>query len=535
MTDKDNNDRERDRGAPRAATRGGLSRPGAERRRSRPHQARGEPASGTRASVEASILETLSNIERPLTRGEFADIAEGFRQIAARLKPLSLESIDALAFDPRTHLFTALLRAGRLPAPDEADRAAQRKQMLAAVGDVWLAVGDEARADEVYEAAGRPERAIARLEREGDWREAAALAERVGGLEQAARILRAHGDKARALALFQQAGAKREALELALELGRHEEVRALAKEVDFKAVRALLFQHDMADLYLELVAEMGDWREVARLYEQAGQHEDAGRAYERAGIASKAIEAFRRAGLQDEVLRLVRGEAAARQQRGDLAGAGNFLCRFGLLDEAVELARAPRPELAFKWLERAGQIERARAFAAEMVEQLEARGEKLLIAIWLERSEEKARAAEVWRALGRFDEVLRIYAALCDWPRAAEAALAIGDFDRAADFHARAGLPIPEALVQNLHAASALTDPAKRVDDEEKAGGATPPAPVGDGADRAPDAPALRQDLARQAGDGASEGARGSDRDRPAPEPNPRGDAPRPTGGSSDN
>ena len=463
MTDKDI--RENSQGAPGAGEAGAgkkaVSHAQAHRRRFQPRHERGA-ALDSRASAEAFILEALSGIERPLTRGEFASVTAGFRQIAERLKPLRLPNIDALNFDARTHLFTALLRAGRLPVPSDADQAALRQQMLSAVGDVWLAVGDEARADEVYEAAGRPERAIARLEREGNWQQAVALAERAGSFRQAAQILAAHGDRARALERFQQAGEARSALELALELGRHDVVRALAKEVDFKAVRALLFQHDLADLYLELVAEMGDWREVARLYEQAGQHEDAARAYERAGIASKAIEAFRRARRQEDVLRLVRGEAAARQQKGDLAGAGNFLCRFGLLDEAVELARTPRPELAFKWLERAGQIERARAFAAEMVERLEARGDELLRAIWLERSDQKERAAQAWRALGKFDEALRIYAALSDWQQAAEVARAMGDVVRAADFYARAGCPIPEEVARSLSAASALTDPAKQ-------------------------------------------------------------------------
>ncbi|MDR0966906.1 MAG: hypothetical protein LBM75_10505 [Myxococcales bacterium] len=441
-----------------------------ERRRGQ-RSRRGEQASAsassstpppTMAGVETFILEALSALERPLTRGEFAEVGQGFQRIAARLEPLRLSSIDVLDFDARTHLLTALLRAGRLPSPaDDPDKLAARRDMLSAVGDTWLAVGDEARADKVYEAAGRPDRAIARLEREGQWREAAELAARAGNLKQAAQIFEAHGDKERAFALFQQAGEQRSALKLALELGRREEIRALAKSIDFKEVRALLFQHGLADLYLELVAEMGDWREVARLYEQAGQHGDAARAYERAGNVTKALDAFNRAGQQGEVQRLARQEAAAREQRGDLAGAGNVLCRFGLLDEAVALTRASRPELAFKWLERAGQLDRARAFAAEMVGRLDAQGDRLLCAIWLERSGDKARAAERWRALGKPEEALRLYTALCDWRSAAALTLEMGELHRAADFHARAGIALPDEVAQALlEAASTLTDPA---------------------------------------------------------------------------
>lgn len=414
------------------------------------------------AGVERFILEILSTMERSLTRGEFPAITEGFQKIADRLKPLRLANIDALEFDARTHLFTALLRAGRLsPAKDE-EGESLRREMLSSVGNTWLAVGDEVRADEVLDAAGRPERAMARLERSGEWQQAAELAERVGRFSQAAQILKAHGEKHRALELFLRAGERHEALRISLELGLHEKVRDLAREVDFKTVRALLFQNGMADLYLELVAEMGDWREVAHLYEQAGQHGDAAHAYERSGNLDKAVEAFRRAGQQDEVQRLARQAALLRQEKGDLAGAGNVLCRFGLIDEAIDLVSASRPELAFKWIERAGQIERARAFAEEMVERLDAGEEPLLCAIWLERSDQKARAAELWRSLGKPEEALRLYVSLCDWRHAAELAQELGDIGRATEFYARAGIAFneqssPEDQAPNIPLS--LTDP----------------------------------------------------------------------------
>ena len=441
------------------AARSATQKRGDHRQRAPRRQERTPSPMSSRAGAEAFVLETLSGIERPLTRGEFTAIAEGFGRIASRLQPLRLTTIDELDFDARTHLFTALLRAGRIAKPADEEQSQARLKMLSTVGDVWLAVGDESRADEVYEAAGRYDRAIDRLEREGDWRAAAELAERAGDLSRAARLKREHGDLEGALFLLQRANETREALDIAVTLGRTDAIRALAREVDFKEVKSLLFAHDMEALYLELAAELGDWREVGLLYEQAGQLADAAQAYERAGMKIKAFEAFRRAGRQDDAMRLVREEAARRQARGDLSGAGNFLCRYGLIDEAVAIVREKRPELAFKWLEHAGRLQEAQSLATEMVERSQARGERMLTAIWLERCDRREASAAVWREIGKFDEALRLYTALCDWRAAAEVSEAMGAHARAADFYARAGLPIPEVVARANDNSAPLTVP----------------------------------------------------------------------------
>ncbi len=446
------------------AARSASPKRGDHRQRAPRRQERAQSPATSRAGAEAFVLEALSGIERPLTRGEFAAVAEGFGQIAARLQPLRLTTIDELDFDARTHLFTALLRAGRLARPEDEEKAQARLKMLSAVGDVWLAVGDESRADEVYEAAGRHDRAIDRLEREGNWQAAAELAERSGDLARAARLRREHGDLAGALPLLRQGGQTREAFEVAVAIGCPDSIRALAPQVDFKEVKSLLFAHDLEALYLELAAELGDWREVAHLYEQAGQMADAAQAYERAGMKIKAFEAFRRAGRQDDAMRLVREEAARRQARGDLSGAGQFLCRYGLIDEAVAVVREKRPELAFKWLEHAGRIQEAQTLAAEMVARAQSRGERMLTAIWLERSDRREESAAVWRELGKFDEALRLYTALCDWRSAAEVSEAMGAHARAADFYARAGLPIPEGVARAVDNGAPLTVPTATVE-----------------------------------------------------------------------
>jgi len=441
------------------AARSAAPKRGDHRQRAPRRQERTPSPMSSRAGAEAFVLEALSGIERPLTRGEFTAIAEGFGRIASRLQPLRLTTIDELDFDARTHLFTALLRAGRIAKPADEEQSQARLKMLSTVGDVWLAVGDESRADEVYEAAGRYDRAIDRLEREGDWRAAAELAERAGDLSRAARLKREHGDLEGALFLLQRADETREAIEVAATLGRTDAIRAMAWGIHYKDLRAILFAHGLEELFLELAAELGDWREVGLLYEQAGQLADAAQAYERAGMKIKAFEAFRRAGRQDDAMRLVREEAARRQERGDLSGAGNFLCRYGLIDEAVAIVREKRPELAFKWLEHAGRLQEAQSLATEMVERSQARGERMLTAIWLERCDRREASAAVWREIGKFDEALRLYTALCDWRAAAEVSEAMGAHARAADFYARAGLPIPEGVARANDNSAPLTVP----------------------------------------------------------------------------
>ena len=137
----------------RHGRRGGFSRDGGR-------ECGGRQAPGGNGVI-GIIREALGPIEKSLTTADFERISGGLNRIAEALRPLHLKSADEIEdFDARTHLFTALLRAGRLaPGKDEAHEA-QRRDMLAAVGEVWLALGDEEKSDAVLEAAGRPERTI---------------------------------------------------------------------------------------------------------------------------------------------------------------------------------------------------------------------------------------------------------------------------------------------------------------------------------------------------------------------------------------
>ncbi|GEM_PF-1041697 len=426
----------------RHGRRGGFSRDGGRERG-------GRPAAGGNG-VTGIIREALGTIEKSLTTADFERISGGLNRIAEALRPLHLKSVDEIDdFDARTHLFTALLRAGRLaPGKDEAHEA-QRRDMLAAVGEVWLALGDEEKSDAVLEAAGRPERTILRLERTGHWQEAAERALQAGNLKQAAQILDAHGDKARAFELFRKIGTEpKDTLRLAAELGKTELLWELAQAVPSKAARAVLFQFGQEQLFLELAARRGEWHEVARLYEQAGQHADAAFAFERSGDIRRALECFRRGGRPEEAARLLRQEAARRMERGNVTGAGDLLRRQGMADEAVALVRETHPELAFKWLEHAGKRDRAREFAAEMVGRLSAGdGDPKQCAVWLERSGQKARAAEMWLQLGEPDSAMRNYEAAGEWKQALAIAVQKGDARRIQSICDRGGLPFPEGFV----------------------------------------------------------------------------------------
>ena len=401
------------------------------------------------SGVIGTIREALSAIEKGLTTADFGRIRGELSRVAQALRPLQLRSVDEIAdFDARTHLFTALLRAGRLAPGKDEPQEALRRDMLAAVGEVWLALGDEERSDAVMDAAGRPDQAILRLERNGQWQEAAERALKAGNLKQAAQILDAHGDKARAFELFRQIGTEpKDTLRLAAELGKTELLWELAQDVPTKAARAVLFQHGQEQLFMELAARRGEWHEVAKLYEQAGQLSDAARAFERSGDIRRALDCFKRSGCPEEAARLLRQEAARRMDNGDISGAGDLLRRQGMVAEAIALVRDTRPDLAFKWLEHAGKRDRAREFAAEMVGRLTAgEGEPRECAVWLERSGQKARAADLWLQLGETDNAIRNYEGAAEWSKALELALHKGDARRIQSICDRGHLPYPEGF-----------------------------------------------------------------------------------------
>src|SRR5690606_33213776 len=103
--------------------------PGRGRRDGRGPRGGGERQAGGQAGAEAAILAILKELEKPLTSGDFEKQVEHFGKVLERLEPLRLESIDQLEFDPKTRLFTALLRAGRQPQVEDAEREQKRKDL----------------------------------------------------------------------------------------------------------------------------------------------------------------------------------------------------------------------------------------------------------------------------------------------------------------------------------------------------------------------------------------------------------------------
>jgi tetratricopeptide (TPR) repeat protein len=425
----------------------GIEGRGARRRGPPRGRARhgGEPPPSRRAGAEAAILGALKEAERPLTTGDFKAQKVPFAKVLELLRSLRLGSIDELEFDARTRLFTALLRAGRQPPQEDAEKEARRRDILFTLGEIWRAVNDERRAALLFAASGRTAPAMKMLQEAGEWQEAASLAAREGRHAEAARILEQHKDYASALGEWRAAGEQRAALRVALLAGDVEAAREIAVALGPKVSRELLFRHNQADLYLDLLAGRGDWVEIGRLYERAEQWLDAAQAYERAGRTLKAAECLRKAGDLAGMERLVAAEAELRLARGDIPAAGDVLRWFGRHARAVEIARETRPDLAFQWLQQAGLDQQALGFALASARRARESGDLSEAARWLERAGDLPAAAQSWMEAGRPEDALRLYEQMGSWELAGEAALAAGQRDRAIELFRRAGVPEPDA------------------------------------------------------------------------------------------
>ncbi len=453
---------------------------------------RGSPG-GERASREAQLLGHLRDLEKPLTNGDYALQKTQLTLILDRLRPMRLPSIDALEFDARTRLFTALLRAGRQttaaapvpvpesmpdpvpePTPESAsegaetsnegaappapqkpavDREQLRRDVLGLVGDIWRALSDDRRAAMLYAAAGKTGPAMALLQGAGEWSEAAELLLREGKRAEAARLLEQKGEKERALAIHKECGDLRAWLRLALQLGKAEEAREAARRMPLSMAREQLLRASVAggaDLYMDLLAGRGEWLEIANLYRRSEQHADAAIAFERAGKLVRAADSFREAGDEANALRCARAEAEARAAAGDRVGAGELLRGYGDVEKAVELVLAPRPELAFRWLQDAKRDAEAVALAAEQAKASASQGKPGEAARWLERSGELPLAAESYEGAGRFADAARLFEQLGSWERAAECAAKAGERERALQLFRRAGVAEPEARAEAL-------------------------------------------------------------------------------------
>ena len=88
--------------------------------------------------------------------------------------------MNYLDFDPKTRLFTALLRAGRQQPVEDAESEQKRKDLQYLLGQIWRAVGDERRAALSFASSGRTEPAVKMLQKAGEWQEVAELPVELG-------------------------------------------------------------------------------------------------------------------------------------------------------------------------------------------------------------------------------------------------------------------------------------------------------------------------------------------------------------------
>jgi tetratricopeptide (TPR) repeat protein len=436
-------------GGARRDGRGGTGRPGRRDGRGGFGRERDRGAPG-RAGAESALLAILHELERPLTSGDFEAQKGHLTKLLEKLKPLRLSSIDALEFDARTRLFTALLRAGRQPEVQDAEKEARRKEVLGLLGEIWRALGDERRAGLLFAASGRSESAIQALEHSGEWQEVAGLHLKEGRALEAARLLEQKGEHAQALKAYKEAGDHRGWLRAALLSKDLEEVKRAAGALPLKAVRDLLFKHHQGDLYLDILAGRGEWLEIASLYERAEQFADAAQAFERGHRLTRAADTWRKAGNLAEMERCAGEEAKAREGRRDLIGAGEVLRKFGFIERAVELVREAYPQVAFKWLQEGGKDAEAVEFAKAQAQRCAGEGKPAEEAPWLERAGELALAAEANERAGAFGEALRIWEQLGEWEKAGEAAARVGERARAVELLNRAGVGEAEARVEKL-------------------------------------------------------------------------------------
>lgn len=427
---------------PRGPDRGGHR--GARDRRGFGHD---RPATG-RSGAEYAALAVLHELERPLTTGDLEGQKIAFTKILERVKPLHLKSIEELDFDCRTRLFTALLRAGRQPAAADEAKETARKDLMFLLGDIWRALGDESRGAKLYAESGRTAPALQLLQASGEWQQAAALHRREGRPLDAARILEQHEDWSGAFAAFREANDLRGWLRTALKAKDLDEARKAAKMLPLKAARELLFKAKFGDLFLELLAEKGDWNEIALLYERSEQWADAGQAFEKVGKLARAAEAWSKAGDLAAAARCLDSAVKDRLGHGDAVGAGEVLRRAGQVERAAQLVVEARPEMGFQWLQKAGLDAKALEFARARAQERSAT--PALAAVWLERAGEMPLAAQAFLDGNRPADAARLWESLGDWERAGEAAARAGQTDRAVDLLRRGGVGDPEERVQRL-------------------------------------------------------------------------------------
>lgn len=387
------------------------------------------------------MLQVAKDLDKPIIAGDFARQAEllsTMRDKLARVKPTNLASFE---FDPRTRLFTALLRIGRqviaADAPEEKLKA--RNQAFAELGALWKALGEDERAGQAFAQAGEAKAAVTAFEKAGTWEGAAEVHVSSGKFREAAKLYEEHGNLAEAAKLLEQGRDTAGAIRVLLKAGNIDGAKELLKKLKTDEGRKLLTQIDAGDLLLDFLAGRGRWEEIGKLYQKAGMNADAAQAFLKAGRTRMAVHAFRAAGDEAGASAVIEQEVAEAKAKNDPRAVAEVYAHWKLFGQAAEAILPTDAAKAMEYVGKAGSDEKALQIAVRQAQAAREKGELEAAGKWFERAGNNEEAARAYIE-GRIPkEALRLFEQLGDWRSAGACAEQLGDKERAAAFYNRVG------------------------------------------------------------------------------------------------
>jgi hypothetical protein len=451
----------------RTQTSGGYDASSDRDNRDRDRERRAPPKTG-RGAVEAQMTDVAKGLDKPLLSGDFAAQATLLKSLRDRLGTVKPTTLASFEFDPRTRLFTALLRVKNQPAvkPAAADATPEqlaehkaktdgRNRAFAELGALWKLLGEADRATQAFEQAGDARIA---MEKAGTWEEAALIHAREGRHTAAAKLYEAHKLPVRAAELHAEGGDVAQAVRLYIGAGQTEPAREALKKLATPVAQKLLIELGAGDLLMDLLAARGRWEDIGKLYQRAGQHPDAAQAFLKAGRTHMAVQALQKAGDPEGAQKIIEQDAAAAREKGDARGAGRSYERWKQYVSAAKEVAASDPELALSWVQKAGQDPAALEFAKSEAARHQAAGDVGLQGKWTALAGDAAAAQPLFL-------------------QAAAAAEQAGDTRKAIDYFQRAG---DKAAVERLKPAKPEPKPEAPVEAQPAADAAPVAAPVPD-------------------------------------------------------
>jgi tetratricopeptide (TPR) repeat protein len=315
--------------------------------------------------------------------------------------------------------------------------------MMFLVGSIWRALGDQPRAEAAFATSGRKEeegrRPEARPERTEDWREEARVLESNKRTRDAARLQERHQSYSEAARLFEAGGDLTGALRCSLEAKDTPQARRLIKQLKREQYLPIIERAKAYQLLMEHYVEVGDFENVARLYERARQFDQAALAWERSGKLAPARRAYERAQDATNAERVRKLEIDALVQRGDRLGAAQLWVSAGKRQEAAQSLLSLPAAKAFRFLQKLKLDDEAVDLAKKEIARAEAENKPGSKARWLELLGDVPAAADCWEQAGRRDKALALQEQAGNWQLAAQLAEGLGQLEKAVELYHRAG------------------------------------------------------------------------------------------------